>query len=59
MQSSAVWQASNWKKNGAPLQQLARTDSMEYRGFVLRAETPNVLARAVKDKACCNVLVLS
>jgi len=28
------------KKNGAPLQQLARTDSMEYRGVVLRAETP-------------------
>jgi hypothetical protein len=29
------------RKNGAPLQQLARTDSMEYEGFVLRAETPD------------------
>jgi hypothetical protein len=40
------------KKDGAPLQQLARTDSMEYRGFVLRAENSglNVRARAVKDR---------
>jgi hypothetical protein len=45
------------KKDGAPLQQLARTDSMEYRKVVLRAETPdrNALARAVKGRACRGV----
>jgi hypothetical protein len=29
------------KNPGAPLQQLARTDSMEHEGFALRAETPD------------------
>ena len=40
-------------KNGAPLQQLACTDSMEYRGFVLRAETPGRMCwhEPLKDRA--------
>jgi hypothetical protein len=40
------------KKNGAPLQQLARTDSMEYeRVCAACGDTgPNALARVVKDR---------
>jgi len=39
------------KKNGAPLQQLAHTDSMEYRVCAACGDSGlNVLARAVKDR---------